>query len=80
MKKMKIEVIIANDHRESASIEDRGSRSGSPSYSRNVEKTDTTENNTILKALEIEQEPKLRKGWRAILKNLMAVKSVKFLW
>ena len=34
----------------------------------------------IFGPLNIDQKPKLPKGWEAILKNFMAVKSVKFLW
>ena len=51
-----------------------------PLYKRRGETIDTTENNRIFGALEIERKPKLQKGLEAILKNCMAVKVVKFLW
>ena len=44
------------------------------------QKSNTTENNRIFGSLKIDRKPKLREGWEVILKNFMAVKSVKFLW
>ena len=51
-----------------------------PLYERRGETIDTTENHRIFRGLEIDRKPNLPKSWEAILKNFIAVKSVKFLW
>lgn len=49
-------------------------------YERCGEISTPTENNRIFGSMEIERKPKLQQGWESILKNFIAVKSVKFLW
>ena len=49
-------------------------------WCKNNETSATTENHRIFGSAKIDRKPKRRKGLEAILKNFMAVKSVKFLW